>query len=41
MHFDFYKTRFPEGSGRQGKVERFCCNFICGALSTVKITGLR
>ena len=30
--------RFPEGSGRQGSVERYCCNVICGA-SEVK--GLR
>ena len=22
--------RFPEGSGRQGKVERYCCNLTCG-----------
>ena len=22
---------FPEGSGRQGRVERYCCNVSCGA----------
>ena len=22
--------RFPEGSGRQGRMERYCCNVICG-----------
>ena len=22
--------RFSEGSGRQGKMERYCCNYICG-----------
>ena len=26
--------RFPEGSGRQGRVERYCCNVICGAPTT-------
>ena len=28
--------RFPEGSGRQGRVERYCCNVICGG-STTKV----
>ena len=31
---------FPEGSRRQGKVQRYCCNAICGALTTVKVKGL-
>ena len=26
--------RFPEGSGRQGRMERYCCNVTCGALTT-------
>ena len=26
--------RFPEGSGRQGRMERYCCNVICGAPTT-------
>ena len=25
-----------QGSGRQGKVENYCCKVICGALSTFK-----
>ena len=33
--------RFPEGSGRQGRVERYCCNVICGALTTSEVKGLR
>ena len=33
--------RFPEGSGRQGNVERYCCNVICGALTTDEVKGLR
>ena len=33
--------RFPEGSRRQGKVERYCCNVICGAQITVKVKGMR
>ena len=33
--------RFPEGSGRQGRVERYCCNVICGAPTTSKVKGLR
>ena len=33
--------RFPEGSGRQGRMERYCCNFICGAPTTSKVKGLR
>ena len=35
-----WSLRFPEGSGRQGKVERCCCNVICGALTTAKVKGL-
>ena len=26
--------RFPEDSGRQGRVKRYCCNVICGAPTT-------
>ena len=33
--------RFPEGSGKQGMVERNCCNVICGALTTSEVKGLR
>ena len=33
--------RFHEGSGRQGKVEGYCCNVICGAPTTSKVKGLR
>ena len=33
--------RFPEGSGRQGRMERHCCNVICGAPTTSKFKGLR
>ena len=33
-------SRFPEGSGRQGRVERYCCNVICGAPTTSKVKGL-
>ena len=33
--------RFPEGSGRQGRMERYCCNVICGAPTTSKVKGLR
>ena len=33
--------RFPEGSGRQGRVERYCCNVILGAPTTFKVKGLR
>ena len=33
--------RFPEGSGRQGRVERYCCKIICGAPMTSKVKGLR
>ena len=32
---------FPEGSGRQGRVERYCCNVICGAPTTSEVKGLR
>ena len=33
--------RFLEGSGRQGRVERYCCNVICGAPSISEVKGLR
>ena len=33
--------RIPKGSERQGKVERYCCNVICGAPMIVKVKGLR
>ena len=33
--------RFPEGSGRQRKVERYCRNVICGAPMTAEVKGLR
>ena len=33
--------RFAEGSGRQGKVERYSCFVIFGALTTAKVKGLR
>ena len=33
--------RFPEGSGRQGRMESYCCNVICGAPTTSKVKGLR
>ena len=33
--------RFPEGSGRQGRVERYCCNVIRGAPTTSEVKGLR
>ena len=32
---------YPEGSGRQGKVEGYCCNVICGAPTAAKVKGLR
>ena len=32
---------FPEGSGRQGRVERYRCNVICGAPTNFKVKGLR
>ena len=31
----------PEGSGRQGRMERYCCNVICGTPTTSKVKGLR
>ena len=34
-------TRFPEGSGRQGRVERYCCNVFCDAPTTSEVKGLR
>ena len=33
--------RFPDGNGRQGKLERYCCNFICGAPKIEKFKGQR
>ena len=33
--------RFLDGSGRQGLVERYCCNAIRGATATVQVMGLR
>ena len=30
-----------EGSGKQGMMERYCCNVICGAPTTSKVKGLR
>ena len=33
--------RFPEGSGRHGRMEKYCCNVICGAPTTSKVKGLR
>ena len=33
--------RFHVGSGRHGWVERYCCNVICGALTTSEVKGLR
>ena len=30
-----------EGSGRQGWVERYCCNVICGDPTTSEVKGLR
>ena len=33
--------RFSEGSRRQEKMERYCCNVIYGARPTVKVKGLR
>ena len=29
--------RFLEGSGKYRKIERYCCDIICGVLSTVKV----
>ena len=29
--------RFPEGSGRYGMVERYCCYVICGAPTTAEV----
>ena len=33
--------RLPEGSGRQGRVERYCRNDIGGAATTAEVKGLR
>ena len=33
--------RFSEGSGRQGKIERYCCNVIFGVPKTSKVKALR
>ena len=32
--------RFPESSGRQGRMERYCCKIICGAPTTSEVKGL-
>ena len=32
--------RFPEGSRRQGRIERYCCNVICGTPTTSEVEGL-
>ena len=32
--------RFPEGSGRQGSVERYCCNAIFVASTISEVKGL-
>ena len=32
--------RFPEGSGRHRRVERYWCNVICGAPTTSEVKGL-
>ena len=29
--------RFPESSGRQESMKRYCCNVICGAPKTSKV----
>ena len=31
---EFGVLTFPEGSGRMGRVERYCCNVICAAPTT-------
>ena len=33
--------RFPEGSGRQERVEGYCCSVICGAPTTPEVKELR
>ena len=33
--------RFPGGSGRQGRMERYCCHVIGGAPMTSEVKGLR
>ena len=33
-------SRFPEGSGRQGRVERYCCHVVCGSPTTSVVKGL-
>ena len=33
--------RFPEGSRKQGKVDRYFCNVICVAPMTAEVKGLR
>ena len=33
--------RFPEGYGRQRRVEMYCCNVIFGAPTTSVVKGLR
>ena len=32
---------YSVGSGTQGKVERYCCNIILGAPTTVGVQGMR
>ena len=36
-----FGDRVPEGSGRHEKVERYCCDVICGAQTTAEVKGLR
>ena len=36
-----YSFEIAWGQQRQGKVEMYCCNVICGAPITVKVKGLR
>ena len=31
--------RFLEGSGRQRRMERYCCNVICGTPTTSEFNG--
>ena len=33
--------RFHEVSGRQGRMERYCCNVMYGAPKTTEVKGLR
>ena len=34
-----WSLEIPEGSGRQGRRERYCCNVICGARTTAEVKG--